>query len=138
MASPETQMAGSLRRIEAIAQAAAGVREVKQVAGRTTGDQTINHETVAGYKKLIISVYKLTIKPEEPATGDAKPAPKAGKATLSIAVKIPLPGGEDVYQLTNATIIKSGVTDLDLEICPNKFDLVIEVEGEAEYAIYGL
>jgi hypothetical protein len=140
MASTDTQIAASLRRIEAIAQSAAGARELKPLAERVTGDLDKSIKTIAPYKRLIVNVHRLEKAAEEtPPQGDKPaPLPKAAKATIALSLKIPLPGGKDVYPIASINISKSGVTDLDLDFCPSEFSLIAEVEGEAEYSIYGI
>lgn len=139
MANIDQQMASSLRRIEAMLQAGAGVSEIRPILSQGAGSQVASHEVVCGYQRLLVNVYKLAPAKaaEEGADAAAKPAAKVGKASLSIAVKTPLPDGE-LYQIAAATVSKPGLTEIELPFCPKSLQLEIEVEGEAEYAVFGV
>jgi hypothetical protein len=136
MAITDQQIAASLRRIEAVLGAAVGSRELKTIVDHSFEPQEISHKTITGYKKLIVNVYALVARAEE--LTEAKPSKPASKsAALTLSVRMPLPGGAS-YQVAVGTITKAGVTSIDLDLCPNAFDLVIEVDGDAEYAVFGI
>lgn len=153
MASIDQKMAASLRRTEAIVKAlrdhflgAQPIDAVLESAGsgfvelvpRTDKGQV--YPIDASMRRLVIVVYALAATPAPKAKeGEDAKAKSTAKSTakLSAEARTRLPDGS-LYVMADDATTKACQLELVLDICPDQFDLVINVDGDAEFAVFGI
>jgi hypothetical protein len=140
MASAEDkQMVNHLRQLSAVMLASHGAREFNPVIDRTTEEtrDTGTCLTPHQYGHVILMVYAL--KPKDAPTEEKATTPKStAKPSITVKVNGLLNEAGDTCLIASFTATKEGTHLIELPFLSSRYQVQVDVDGTAEYAVYAI